>query len=484
MNDRNDQRLRLLRMKPLLFLVLFSSFCLRFVSAAEPKLNVLFLFADDQRADTIAALGNPVIKTPNLDRLAHNGMTFTRAYMQGGNNGATCVPSRAMLLSGQCLFRIDEKLMRDETWPAAFARAGYSTFVSGKWHNTPPSIPLCFQTARSIFAGGMADPSKAPLSDMVDGKLSKPTIGPKHACETFADETIRFIKEHKGGPFFAYLPFDAPHDPHIVPADFPIQYDPASIPLPANYLPQHPFDNGEMVIRDEELLPWPRPEDKVRSMIAEYYRYISYLDAQIGRVLDALEASPYAKNTIVVFSADSGVARGSHGLIGKQNMYEHSMRVPLIISGPGIPAGKRTDAMCYLFDVLPTLGKLCGVAQPPASQGTEFSATLADPSKPSRDAMMFAYKKVMRAVRDDRWKLIRYPQVDRTQLFDLQVDPEETKDLANKPENAAKVAELMKALQTQQAIFGDTEPLTVSNPKSGDWSPPSAKPAKKGKKQG
>ena len=117
-------------------------------------------------------------------------------------------------------------------------------------------------------------------------------------------------------------------------------------------------------------------------MIADYYRYISYLDLQIGRILDALDASPYASNTFVVFAADSGVARGSHGLIGKQNLYEHSMRVPLIIAGPGIPAGTQTDAMCYLYDVLPTLGKLCGVTNPEPSEAREFSATLRDPNAP------------------------------------------------------------------------------------------------------
>ena len=177
------------------------------------------------------------------------------------------------------------------------------------------------------------------------------------------------------------MTFDAPHDPHIVPEGFPIHYDAASIPMPENFLPQHPWDNGEMTVRDEQLLPWPRTPELVRALIAEYYRYISYLDAQIGRVLDALEASPSARNTLIVFSADSGVARGSHGLIGKQNCYENSMRVPLIISGPGIPAGRRTDAMCYLFDVLPTLGKLAGIAGPATSDGLDFSATLADPAR-------------------------------------------------------------------------------------------------------
>ncbi len=424
--------------------------------AASAKPNILFLFADDQRADTIAALGNPVIKTPNLDRLARAGVAFDRAYMQGGMQGATCVPSRAMLLSGRSLFRIDEKLQRGETWPEAFGRAGYATFMTGKWHNGEASLARIFPTARSVFVGGMTNPLQAPLCDVIDGKLTKPRIATQHACAGFADEAIRFLQGHSGGPFFCYVPFDAPHDPHIVPEDFPIRYDAADIPLPANFLPQHPWDNGEMKVRDEELLPHPRPPAAVRQMIADYYRYISYLDAQIGRVLDALEASPYANNTLVVFAADSGVARGSHGLIGKQNLYEHSMRVPLIISGPGIPAGKRSNAMCYLFDVLPTLGKLCDVPAPKTSEGIEFSGTLHDPAVPARSHLMFAYRNVQRAVRDERWKLIRYPLVNQTQLFDLHADPQETTNLAGQPGQAAKLAELTELLKQQQQQFGDT----------------------------
>ena len=362
----------------------------------DPRPNVLFLFADDQRADTIAALGNSIIATPNLDRLVRSGVSFRRAYMQGSMQAATCVPSRAMLLSGQSLFRIDEKLARDETWPAAFGKAGYTTFLTGKWHNGPESIPLSFQFARAVFAGGMTNPLMAKLSDLKDGKLTPPQLAPRHACAMFADEAIRFMGEKKDGPFFCYVAFDAPHDPHIVPDSFPIHYDVDKMPTPPNFLPLHPFDNGEMTVRDELLLPWPRTAAQVRTMNAEYYRYISYLDVQIGRVVDALEASPHAKNTIVVFSSDSGVARGSHGLIGKQSLYEHSIRVPLLVSGPGIPAGKTTDALCYLFDVLPTLGKLCGVSGPNSSEGAEFSAVLRDPTVPARPNLMFAYKSAQR----------------------------------------------------------------------------------------
>src|SRR5687767_6891996 len=283
-------------MKRFLLLLIFSfSALLRAASPAKP--NVLFFFCDDQQADTIAALGNQHIKTPNLDRLVQRGVSFRRAYMMGGMQGATCVPSRAMLLSSRSLFRVDEKLMRDETWPAAFGRAGYTTFLSGKWHNGAPSIPKSFSRARSMLVAGMADPMNAELSHLENGKITPPKLSPKHACAAFADEAIAFLREEHAKPFFVYIPFDGPHDPHIVPPDFPITYDPAKIPLPPNFAPVHAWDNGHMNNRDETLLPWPRTPEAIRTMNAEYYRYITYLDLLIGRVLDALDASPHAKNT-------------------------------------------------------------------------------------------------------------------------------------------------------------------------------------------
>jgi arylsulfatase A-like enzyme len=453
------------------------------LTAAQPP-NIVFIFADDQRADTIAALGNPVIKTPNLDRLVKRGVAFNRAYMQGGNQGATCVPSRAMLLSGRSLAQIDERLLKHETWPHAFGQAGYVTFATGKWHNGLPGIAKSFQQAKALFVGGMVNPLKAPTSDMLPtGKLTPGKVASKHLCEEATDETLAFLRSQDGKrPFFSYLAFDGPHDPHIVPEGFPIDYAPASIPLPPNFLPQHPFDNGEMVIRDEQLMKWPRPEADVKRMLAEYYRYISFLDVQVGRVLDTVDASPYAANTIVVFAADSGVARGSHGLIGKQNLYEHSMRVPLIVAGPGIAAGKRSEAMCYLFDVLPTLGKLCGVAAPSGSNGREFTAVLKDPSQPARPFLMFGYKSIQKALSDGRWKLIRYPHVDRTQLFDLQADPYETKDLSALPAQAERIKAMLEKLAAEMKADGDNDPLTAAKILPAGWKAPTKlpKPGQKG----
>jgi arylsulfatase A-like enzyme len=457
----------------ILLMVLFLPLAAVLAEPARP--NILFFFADDQRADTIAALGNRVIQTPHLDRLAKRGIVYERAYMQGGMNGATCVPSRAMLLSGRSLFHIDEKLQQHTTWPEAFRKAGYATFVSGKWHNGEASLARVFPNARAMFTGGMTNPLQAKLRHVEAGKVGEAFANPKHACETFADEAIQFIQAQHTAPFFAYVPFDGPHDPHIVPEDFPIQYAADQIPLPANFLPQHPFNNGEMNIRDEVLLPWPRTETAVKQQLADYYRYVSYLDLQIGRVLAALEKSPHANNTIVVFSADSGVARGSHGLNGKQNLYEHSLRVPLIIAGPGIAQGARSQAMCYLYDLLPSLGKQCQVPAPETSEGRDFSDTFRDPAQPGRTQMLFAYRKIQRALRDDRWKLIRYPQVNQTQLFDLLEDPYETKNLAALPEHAARVQAMLAQLAKEMTAAGDEQPLVVSDPQPAEWNPPMKK---------
>ncbi|MFN9715285.1 MAG: sulfatase-like hydrolase/transferase [Planctomycetota bacterium] len=441
--------------------------------------NILLILTDDQRPDTIAALGNPVIKTPNLDRLAKRGLSFDRAYVQGSMQGAVCVPARAMLLSGRNLFRVDEKLLRDRSWPEVFAENGYATWMSGKWHNGPASIAKTFQRANSVFLGGMTDPMKTPVQDLVDGKLASPRREPNHACEQFADECIRTLEtlgkqESPRKPFFYYLPMSGPHDPHIVPEDFPVHYDPASIPLPPNFQPLHPLDNGEMTVRDERLLPWPRSEQAVRQMIADYYRYVSYVDHQVGRVLDALEASPMADNTIVVFTSDSGVARGSHGLIGKQNLYEHSVRVPLIFFGPGIAENRRTHALCYALDILPTLARKCGIPNDVPGEYAPLNTVLENPDRKGRDRLLLAYRDSQRAITTGRWKLIRYPRIDRNQLFDLESDPHESNDLAGNPEHASRIAELRTAMESEMRESGDSAPLESDRPQPALWKPPVA----------
>lgn len=321
------------------------------VAPAAGRPNVVFLLSDDQRFDTVHALGNAEIKTPNLDRLVRDGFTFTHAFCQGSNVPAVCVPSRAMLLTGRPLFHTQNVIPPEyPMWPEVLRQAGYVTFGTGKWHNNPPAFNRCFDRGGAIFFGGMGDQFKVRVQDYDPaGKYERPRqrIGEKFSSELFTDEAVRFLEAYKGEqPFCLYVAYTAPHDPRTPPGEYATMYDPARLALPASFLPVHPFNNGELKVRDEALAPWPRTPEAVRKHTADYYGMITHLDAQVGRVLRALEATGRAGNTLVVFTSDHGLALGRHGLFGKQNLYDHSMRPPLVLTGPGVPRGGRSDALC------------------------------------------------------------------------------------------------------------------------------------------
>jgi arylsulfatase A-like enzyme/metal-dependent hydrolase (beta-lactamase superfamily II) len=428
--------------------------------------NILFLLADDQRADTIAALGNSHIKTPNLDRLVREGTAFTRAYRMGSLQGAVCVPSRAMILTGRSLFRVRDDLAKQDTWPEAFGRQGYTTFLAGKWHNQPASALRTFQKGKSIFFGGMGNPYSLALRDISpEHTLVNERESGEHSVRRFADAACEFLRGQSGAaPFLCYVAFNLPHDPRIAEAEYHRRYNADLPPLPQNFKPQHPFNNGTLTIRDEALAPWPRTSEVVRQHLADYYASITFLDSQAGRILDALRASGQYERTLIVFTSDHGLAIGSHGLFGKQNLYDHSMRSPLVIAGPGVPKGRRSDAMCYLLDVFPTLGELTGVSAPEGNEGRSLVPNLADPSRPGRDSIFTAYGELQRAVRDDRWKLIVYPRVNKTQLFNLEGDPIEMHDLANDPNHAREVARMTGLLRGWQKRLDDSLPLTSAKP--------------------
>ncbi|MBI3874501.1 MAG: sulfatase-like hydrolase/transferase, partial [Verrucomicrobia bacterium] len=415
-------------------------------AAAKP--NVLFLFADDMRYDSVAALGNPFVKTPTLDSLVRRGFVFNNAYCLGGNIGAVCTPSRNMLLSVS---------MRD---------AGYETYHQGKKGNSALLIQAKFE--HNLYINENLDRTNGEPGRMI------------------SDDVVKFLKERKADrPFFMYLAFANPHDPRVAAGNYMNLYQRDKVPLPKNWLPVHPFDNGDMTVRDEKLLPWPRTEAGLRATLHEYYAVITAMDGYMGRILATLRELGQLDNTIVIFSADQGIAVGSHGLLGKQNLYDAGMKVPLVFAGPGIPHD-RSDALIYLLDLYPTICDFADAARPAGIDGVSFKPVIEGKAKSERSELFFAYRHVQRAWRDERWKLIRYPDVNVTQLFDLQNDPEEMRDLANDPAHAPRVAQLMAKLAAAQPKFGDNLPLTVANPKPAKWTPPPADeeaPAKKGAKK-
>ncbi|HEX4128883.1 MAG TPA: sulfatase-like hydrolase/transferase [Pirellulales bacterium] len=429
---------------------------LLYAADAPRRPNVLFLFADDQRPDGLAVLGNPVLKTPQLDRLFSQGMVLRNAYCLGSNVSAVCSPSRNMLLSGRAYFRWKGNFASgsDPNFPDTMKAAGYETYHHGKRGNVAREINEKFETNKYV-------------KDDYDRTNGEP-------CRDIVDDAIGFLNGRNADrPFFMYLAFSNPHDPRVAAEKYRALYDESKIPLPKNYLPQHPFDNGEMTVRDEKLAPWPRTEDEIRRQLHDYYAVISAMDYHIGRLLERLDALELTDDTIIIYSSDHGLSLGSHGLMGKQNLYDHSMRSPLCFKGPGIKPG-RSDALVYLLDIFPTVCDLVGAPIPSGLDGRSFAGVLNGKQATARDTIFLAFRDVQRAERDERWKLIVYPQVGVTQLFDLKNDPDEMHNLAGDPDQAARIEVLMAKLQAEQRHYGDTLPLRVAEPKDPHWTPPTA----------
>jgi arylsulfatase A-like enzyme len=455
--------------------VLFYCIAISAVAAlgAAEKPNVLFLLADDQCYETIAALGHTDIDTPNLDRLVRRGTTFTHAYNMGSWSGAVCVASRTMLITGRTVWRAneiyettDQEREAGRLWPQMMSRAGYETYFTGKWH-IQAKAEKAFDVVKDV-RGGMPKDAPAGYNRPLAGEPdpwspSDPQFGGfwaggKHWSEVIGDNTVGFLgtaaKSEK--PFFMYIAFNAPHDPRQSPQEYVDRYPLNRIAVPESYLPEYP--NKDTIgcgpgLRDEKLGPFPRTEHAVKVHRQEYYAIITHMDTQIGRILDALEESGEAENTWIFFTADHGLAVGHHGLFGKQNMYDHSLRVPFVVSGPGVKTGAKIDAPIYLQDVMATALDIAGAAK---EEQVEFASVLPllEGKGEGLDAVYGAYLDLQRAVVHDGWKLILYPKAQVARLYHVAKDPLELKDLADDAEQAerkkalfAKLRELQKGLE-------------------------------------
>jgi arylsulfatase A-like enzyme len=440
--------------------------------------NFLVIVSDDQRPDTIHALGNLVIQTPNLDSLVREGMAFTRAIAPN----PICVPSRAEIMTGCDGFRnhvgVSGSRMNPELvrWADCMRGGGYHAWYVGKWMNDGRPINRGYEESDGLFASGGAkwwkpqvDHHGRPVTgyrgwifqDDQGNKFPEKGVGlTPQIDKEFADAAIRFINRKPERPFFLHVNFTAPHDPLLMPPGYEGKYDPAKIPLPPNFLPRHPFDHGNFEGRDELLLPWPRTSQDVREDLAVYYAVISHMDEQIGRILQALETTGQADHTFVIFTSDQGLAMGSHGLRGKQNMYEHTVGTPLILRGPRIPAGKRSNAQCYLRDLYPTVCELAGIDTPQTVQGQSLAPVLRGERESLYQYVFGHFRDTQRMIRSERWKLVHYPKVGKYQLFDLAHDPYEVKNLADEAGHADTLAQLRDKLQAWQKEVGD--PLIAS----------------------
>lgn len=428
-------------------------FCLPIASqaadAARP--NILFIIADDQSPFELN-MYNPrsTLQTPVLDRLAADGMVFDGAYHMGAWAGAVCTASRHMIMSGRTVWHVPNKPrsrrnpnsnkpklvppnLPESTMAAIFNRAGYRTMRTCKKGNSYEAANKLFTVRHDATKrGGTDETGSAWHAEQVLNYLGD-------------RETTKDTK-----PFLIYFGFSHPHDTRDGKPDLLAKYgsvnhtDKNSLPpahpkqprLPINYLPAHPFHHGHPNLRDEVAVKgvWEKRDERtIRNELGRQYACSENIDIQIGRVLDKLEAMGELENTYIFYTADHGMAIGRHGLQGKQNLYEHTWRVPLIVKGPGVKRGARATGNVYLLDVLGTLCDVAGIKPPKTVESVSFRPVLEGKQETVRDVLYGVYtggtKPGMRSVRKGDWKLIKYDVLEgtvrETQLFNLKENPHE-----------------------------------------------------------
>lgn len=463
---------------PVLIVVIFACLAASVFPQQQTRPNILFLFADDFSYEALGAAGNTEVHTPNLDKLAKRGTCFSHAYNMGSWSPAVCIASRTMLMTGRSVWRAErlQKELENERaagrfWPELMRQAGYTTYMTGKWHvSTKPE--KSFDHILNVRAGMPKDGSQAyhrPYDELPDEwNAADPSLGgywsekdSKHWSEITADDVLHFLNIAKTdtNPFFMYVAFNAPHDPRQSPQSYLDQYAVEKIKLPENYLPEYPYMESMGAgkeLRDERLAPFPRTPHAIKTHRREYYAIITHLDAQIGRVLEALEQSGQAANTVIFFTADNGLSVGHHGLLGKQNQYDTSLRVPFLMAGPGVPNGQTIHTPIMLQDAMPTVLELANTTLP---EYVEFHSLLPYLKTPTNggayDAVYGAYLDLQRSVNDQGHKLILYPRTGKARLFDLSSDPHEMHDLADREASQPIMRKLFMRLLALQKDYDD-----------------------------
>lgn len=456
---------------------------------AGPRPNVLFLVSDDLTSTALSCYGNSVCETPNIDRLAAQGIRFTRAFC----NATYCGPSRASFLSGYYPhatgvlgYTSPRPAIGDRaTWPQHFKNAGYHTArVSKIYHmgvpggieeggdgaDDPDSWSERFNSTGPEWKAAGAGET---LEGNPDG--GKPVVGGNtfvvveaegddlvHSDGKTAAKACELIDQHKDKPFFLAVGFVRPHVPFVAPKRYFEPFLPyEKLTLPPK-IPGDWDDIPKAGINYKTSVNMKMDERRQRKAVGGYYASVAYMDAQVGKVLDALEKSGRAGDTIVIFTADHGYHLGEHDFWAKVSLRDESAMVPLIVKVPG-----KKLSVCHslveLIDLYPTLASLCGLEVPPRLQGRDLSPLFDDPARSVRDAA-FCVAPSSRGflLREEKWAYLQYAEdaSKGIELFDTEEDPEQYTNLASRPEHQPTVERLKAKLEAklEEIRRNDLEP--------------------------
>lgn len=441
---------------------------------------------DDQRQDAMSAYGNPILKTPNMDRIAAGGIRFTEAFV----TNSLCAPSRASILTGLYshahgvitngagpMFRNQPGLKEDQTTFVHLLRqAGYHTALIGKWH---------LRSSPSGFDQWLILPGQGAYNDpeMIAGGFRVKMRG--HVDDVLGDQALTFLRDRpKDKPFCLLYQFKSPHRAWFPAARFEKAFEDAEIPVPRTFedrLAGRPeaLRQAEMAIADmpdfkdrgvpESLPREERKRKNLQLLVKNYYRVLLSVDENVGRVLDFLDQNGLSENTAILYTSDNGFFLGEHGLFDKRLMYEPSIRVPMLLRFPArVKAGGVDSTHLVLnIDVAPTLLELAGVPVPSGTHGRSWLPLLEGRETRWRDAFLYEYyeypaehcARKNRGIRTDRWKLIHFwEEPQEWELYDLKTDPDETNNLAGRREHADRVKKLRARLEELRREVGDADP--------------------------
>jgi arylsulfatase A-like enzyme len=422
--------------------------------------NILFMLTDDQRFDDLGCMGNSIIQTPNLDRLAADGVIFENAFV----TTAICCSSRASILTGQHMRRhriydfvtpLSAEAM-DRTYPVLLRKAGYRTGFLGKFaigSPTPELKHLSLPADKFDFWFGF--PQSINFRQVVDGKE-------RFLTDLLAEKAIEFLETNPAGkPFCLSISFKSPHGPwNFFDPQTPDPYADVEIPAPPSYTEAAFKAQPEFLQKSLNGGPWPaNPREKFLNNARTCYRLITGVDTAVGRIMAAMKRCGVDDNTVVIFTSDHSSLRGTHGLFGKWIMYEESIRAPLIIRDPRLAAeqrGTRRKPMVLNIDLAPTMLATAGVPIPLEMQGRDLGPLVAGQTVPWRDDWFYEHTYNTRpprlpiaksvGVRSERFKYVRYTETDPPyeQLFDLVNDPTEEHNLVGTAEHEETLVRLRK----------------------------------------